>query len=76
MTSRQVAYVSGTGSGPYHPARVRRLRGWTVVDTRTGRPAWTYPNHVTGGRRVATVPTLARAQAIAADLAAQDAMPR
>ena len=71
MTGRRILYVTPGGPGPYQPARLRRVRGWTIVDTRTGRIAWTEPHPLTGRARPAIVPTFAAALQIAEDLARQ-----
>lgn len=69
MTARQIVYISPAGPGTYQPARLRRVRGWTIVDTRTGRIAWTEPHPISGRARPAIVPTFAAALRIAEDLA-------
>ena len=68
MTRRRVQYVSRSGSGRYHPARLRRIRGWTIVDD-AGAIVWTEPHPITGRARPAFVATFRAALAACEDLA-------
>jgi len=70
MTRRQVEAISRT-TGPYHPARLRRIRGWTIVDD-AGRIAYTEPNPTTGRPRPAMLASLDRALAVADRMARHD----
>ena len=72
MTARHLLAVGWYTPGPHQPARLPRLRGWTVVDTRTGRIALTEPHPISGRARPAIVPSLDVAIRAAYDLDAPD----
>ena len=69
MIGRRRYYPTNHRRGPYTVATMRHHRGYVILDSRTGRPAWYEPHPITGRPRAVLVPTLAASLRIAETLA-------
>jgi hypothetical protein len=67
--TRRARYPTPYTVGPFRLVRLRRRSGFAIVDTRTGRYAYTKPSRATARPLPAMIPTAREALTIAASLA-------
>lgn len=67
--SGRARYATPYSVGPFRLVRIRRRSGFAIVDSRTGRIAWTRANPTTGRPIPAMIPSAREALTIARSLA-------
>jgi hypothetical protein len=68
MSRRRLTFPTAHHVGPFRIVTMRQVRGYAILDDRTGRPAWTEAHPITGRPRALMVPTVPVALRIARSL--------